>query len=69
MEQTVNYLSIGTFLTLRGETYEIIRHNIEVSESGISTLSLLLPVSAETGEDLGKDPIAVNLDMYDYIVH
>lgn len=68
MEQTVNYLSIGTFITFRGETFEIIRHNIEVSDSGISTLSLLLPVDSE-GSDLGKDPIAVNLDMYDYIVH
>ena len=69
MEQSVKYLAIGTFITFRDEAYEIIRHTIEVSDSGISTLSLLLPVSAETGEDLGKDPIAVNLDMYDYIVH
>lgn len=64
----MKFLSIGTFITFRGETCEIIRHNVEVSESGITTLSLLLPVSDE-GEDLGKEPIAVNLDMYDYIVH
>lgn len=77
MEQSVKFLAVGTFLRMpamtdfgyeKGQTFEIVRHRIEIDETGINTLTDLLAVSDETAEDIGKPIIKVNLDMWDYSI-
>lgn len=77
MEQIVKFLAVGTYVRMpaltdfgfeKGQTFEIVRHRAEIDESGISVLTDLLAVSDETAEDIGKDLIKVNLDMWDYSI-
>jgi len=62
----------GAYVTVNGQAYYILSVRIELAESGMSyemvQLLTLLAVDAE-GNDLGKDSISVNIDMYDIVEH
>lgn len=58
-------LASDTYVTYKGELYVVV-HTITYQDrpAQFTTHALLLPVD-DDGEDLGKDPITVNLDMCD----
>lgn len=75
MDMTVKYLAIGTFISMpamtdfgykSGQIFEIIAHRIEINQYGVQCNTEIQAVNPETAEYLDKEPVLVNLDMWDY---
>jgi len=60
----------GTYVRINGQTYFILSVRIELGESGMSyemVQMLTLLAVDDNAEDLGKEPITLNIDMYDIV--
>lgn len=58
----------GTYVRINNQTYYILSVRIELVESGMSynmVQMLTLLAVDEKAENMGKEPITVNIDMYD----
>lgn len=62
-----NHPAPGQFIAIRGKHYEILRHRIEWSESGITAETDIREVDDE-GCEIDNWEMQINLDMHDYSV-
>ena len=74
MDITVKVLAIGTFLAFPGvrftdyeigQVFEIVRHRVEIGETGILVETDIQAVDDEAN-NLDKPVMTINLDMWDF---
>jgi len=65
--EKLSYFAIHTFVLLKGKTYRITAHRINIDINGISCETDMLETTDE-GDDLDLPTVTYNLDNYDFEV-